>query len=47
MDQPVPKARLDIINSMAKKYEAKGLVPMTIKSGEIMRVHSDIIKDEQ
>jgi len=44
---PVPKARLDIINSMAKKQEAKGLISMTIKSGEIMWVHPDIVKDEQ
>jgi len=44
---PVPKARLDVINPMAEKQETKGLVPMATKSGEIMWVHPDIIKDEQ
>ena len=44
---PVPKTRLDIVNSMAEKQKAKGLVPMMTKSGELMWVHLDIIKDEQ
>jgi len=44
---PVPNARLDIINSMAKKQNAKGLVPMMTKSREIMWMHADIVKDEQ
>jgi len=44
---PVPKARLDVINSMAKKQKAKGRIPIMIESGEIMWVHPDIIKDEQ
>jgi len=42
----VPKARLEVINPLAKKQEAKGLIPLTIKSAEIMWVHLDIIKDE-
>ena len=44
---PVPKARLDIINPMAEVQKAKGLIPMTTKSREIIWVHPDIIKDEQ
>ena len=44
---PVPKARLDVINPMAEKQKVKGLIPTTIKFGEIMWVHSDIIEDEQ
>jgi len=44
---PDPKVRLDVINLMAEKQEAKDLIPMTIKSGEIMWVHPDIVKDEQ
>ena len=32
---------------MAEKQEAKGLVPMTRKSGEIMWIYLDIVKDEQ
>jgi len=43
----VPKARLDIINLMAEKQKAKGLIPMTIESREIMWVLPDIVKDEQ
>ena len=44
---PVPKARLDIINPMAEKQKAKGLISMTIGSGKIMWVHPDIVQDEQ
>ena len=44
---PVPEARLDIINLMAKKLEAKVLVSLMIKSREIMQVHPDIVKEEQ
>ena len=44
---PDPKARLDVINPMAEVQKAKGLIPMMTKSGEIMWVYSDIIKDEQ
>ena len=32
---------------MAEKQEAKGLVPMATKSGEIMWAHPDIVKGEQ
>ena len=44
---PVPEARLDIVNPMAEKQKAKGLVLLTIKSGKIMWVHRDIVEDEQ
>ena len=44
---PVHKARLDVINPMAEKQKAKGLIPITTKYGEIMWVHPDIIQDEQ
>ena len=43
----IPKARLDVINSMAEEQEAKSLVPIMTKSEEIMWVHPDIVKDEQ
>ena len=43
----VPKARLDVVNPIMKKQKAKGLIPTTIKSEEIMWVHPDIVKDEQ
>ena len=39
----VPKARLDIINPIAEKQKAKGLIPMTTGSGEILKVHPDIV----
>ena len=44
---PNPKARLEVINPLAKEQEAKGLIPLKIKFGEIMTVYPDIIKDEQ
>ena len=44
---PIPKARLNIINPMAEKQEAKGLIPMMTKFEKIMWVHPDIIKDER
>ena len=43
----VPKGRLEVTNPLAKKQEAKGLVPLTTKSGEIMWIHLDIVNDEQ
>ena len=42
----VPKARLDVVNPMAEKQNAKSLVPMTIKSGKIMWIYPNIVKDE-
>jgi len=44
---PFSKARLDVINPRSKKQEAKGLIPMMIKFGEIMWLHPDIIRDKQ
>ena len=41
---PVSKARLDVVNPMTEKQKAKGLVPITTKSGEVRWVHPDIIK---
>ena len=38
---------LDLINPMAEQQKAKGLIPLTTESGEIMWVHPDIVKDEQ
>jgi len=43
---PIPEARLDVINIKAEKQEAKGLVSLMTKSGEIIWVHLDVIKDE-
>ena len=44
---PVPKARLETSNPSTKQQEAKGLLPLTLKTGEIMWVHPDLAKDEQ
>ena len=44
---PMPKARLDVINPMAEQQKAKGLIPITTESREIMWVHPDIVKNEQ
>ena len=38
---------MNVINPMAEKQKAKGLIPVTTESGEIMWVHPDIVKDEQ
>jgi len=32
---------------MAEHQKAKGVIPITIQSGEIMWVHPDIVQDEQ
>jgi len=44
---PALEARMEVINLLAKKQEAKGLVPLITKFGEIMWLHPDIIKNEQ
>ena len=44
---PIPEARLEVINPLAKDQEAKGLIQLTTKSEKIMWVHPDIVKDEQ
>ena len=33
---PIPKIRLDVINPLAEQQKAKGLIPITTESGEIM-----------
>jgi len=43
----VPKARLEISNPSAKQQEAKGLLPLTLKTREIMWVHLNLAKEKQ
>ena len=43
---PTPKARLEISNPSAKQQEAKGLLPLTLKTGEIMWVYPDLVGPE-
>ena len=38
---------MEINNPSAKQQEAKGLVPLTLKTGEIMWVHPDLAQDKQ
>ena len=42
-----PKVRMEVINLISEEQKAKDLVPITIKSGEIMWVQPDIVKNEQ
>jgi len=42
----LPKAQLDISNPSAKQQESKGLLPLTLKTGEIMWVHPDLAQDK-
>jgi len=44
---PTPKARLKVINPSTKQQETKGLIPITMKSKEIMWVYPDLTNDEQ
>jgi len=43
----VHKARLEISNPSAKQQEAKGLLLLSLKTGKIMSVHSDLAQDKQ
>ena len=44
---PIHKARLEINNPSAKQQEAKSLVPLTLKTGEIIWVNLDLAQDKQ
>jgi len=44
---PVPKARLEVSNPLAKQQGAKSLFPLTLKTEKIMWVHPDLAKDKQ
>jgi len=44
---PIPEARLEINYPSAKYQEIKGLVPLTLKIGEIMWIHPDLAQDKQ
>ena len=43
----IPKGKMEVNSPLAEKKEAKGLIPLIIKSEEIIWIHSDIVKDEQ
>ena len=44
---PRPKSKIGGHQSARQGQEVKCLIPLTTKSGEIIWVHSDIVKDEQ
>ena len=44
---PTPEARLEVKHPLAKTQEIKGLVPLTLETGEIMWTHPDLAQDEQ
>ena len=44
---PIPKVRLEINDPSAKYQEIKGLVPLKLKTGEIMWIHPDLTQDKQ
>ena len=44
---PIPEARLEVKHPSAKTQEIKGLVPLALKTGEIMWIHPDLAQDEQ
>ena len=44
---PIPAPRLKVKHSSAKTQEDKGLVPLTLKTWEIMWIHPDLTQDKQ
>ena len=44
---PIPEARLEVNNPSAKYQEIKGLVPLTLKTGEITWIHPDLAQNKQ
>jgi len=44
---PTTEARLKINHPSTKQQETKGLVPLTLKIGEVMWVHPDLAQEVQ
>jgi len=44
---PVPAPRLEVTHPAVKTQDNKGLVPLTLETGEIMWIHPDLVQDEQ
>ena len=44
---PIPKGKLNINDPSSQEKRSKGLVPMTLKTGEVMWVHQDLVNDKQ
>ena len=44
---PIPAPRLEVKHPAAKTQDNKGLIPLTLETGEIMWIHPDLDQDEQ
>ena len=44
---PIPKGKLNVNDPSSQEKRSKGLVPMTLKTGEVMWVHQDLVDDKQ
>jgi len=44
---PIPEARLEVKHYSVETQEMKGLIPLTLVTGEIMWVHPDLVQDKQ
>ena len=44
---PIPEARLEVKHPSTKTQESKGLVPLTLETGEIMWIHPNLAQDKQ
>ena len=44
---PVPAPRLEVTHSAVKTQDNKGLVPLTLETGEVMWIHPDLVQEVQ
>ena len=44
---PIPNGEMKVTHPSSVEKKSKGLIPITLKSGEVMWVHPNIVKDEQ
>jgi len=44
---PMPKGKIKVTGPSSAEKESRGLIPVTLKSGEVMWIHLDIINGEQ
>ena len=44
---PIPTPRLEVKHPSVKTQENKGLIPLTLETGEIIWIHPNLVQDEQ
>jgi hypothetical protein len=44
---PIPKGEMKVSDPTFEEKWARGLIPVTLKTGEVMWVHKDVVNDEQ